>query len=265
MAHLTGGLTDAEVEGKASGVPPLPPRTGGRRGDDPFQATPGEPSGMQSPGILGNMLGLPLDPSQGVTGKHGETGDPLAREIESGVVMNGPMMLLGQGARALGRGILASKGGQAAETIATRGAEAIPGPAEEAVAAHGLAEARLASRRLLDELKRQELRGNVPVDQAVARSPEIRAILELPSKLEEQIARTHDVPNARETLQFKAPSLHSAHSTLGYAGAKFAADNAQALAGRLAPAARALVDSKPILTSPQALTLFQAAASGRGQ
>lgn len=106
-------------------APDKGPRKGGRRGDDPFQPTPGEPSGMQSTGVTGNLIGLPFDPAtQGVTGVHGETGDPLAREIETGLVAGGA-------------GKVAAAGLGAAAPLIAKGASKVAGLAPKAVKAAG--------------------------------------------------------------------------------------------------------------------------------
>jgi hypothetical protein len=104
--------------------PAAKPRAGGRRGDDPFQPTPGAMNGLQSTGVTGSLLGLPFDPAtQGVTGRHGETGDPMAREIETGLVTGGAGALagkaLGAAAPAIGRaaGKLGELAPKAVETI----------------------------------------------------------------------------------------------------------------------------------------------------
>lgn len=157
----------------------------------------------------------------GVTGQHGETGDPLARDINATILMNPMMKLLGYGVKAGANKLLSTEAGKLGE-IAAKGTRA---PSAEALEA-ATAEAGSMNRGAMADM------------------------LELQAQAEEAAA----VKAAQEATSFAMPSISPFHPFKSMAAVGRAA--AEPMAARLAPVARKVVDSQAPLATPSAALLM---------
>ncbi len=178
----------------------------------------------------------------------------------STMALSGPAMLLGKGVRAAGRATLASKGARAAQAVEAGSGLTAP-TAQELEAAKAQYDSVIAQ----------------GYEQLAPKVPEIAEILRKPAELEARLRAANAAEKGAELLRPKLmPSTHSLAVAAGMGGfghGKFAplaiaADlmraNAAPIAGKLAPAARAIAGRAPLPSGP-ANALFQAALAREGQ
>lgn len=216
-AETTGGFNPEPItrRGRAGGPVYTDPRTGrSQQGSMPIRTELESDNGLQQ--IVGSAMMSPIFKTGG--------------------------MLLRAGAEKL----LASEGGQAAQTAARSV------PAAEDIAAAKAEEAALRS----EVASRGSLNPGGDIDLVAARNPAVAEALAAPSAME---AEALAIQRAKDMLRFRLPHF-SAHQSATGAAASAIGQNATALAGRAAPLAQGVMNAGP-LTTPGAALLMSGIAN----